>query len=179
MRWRPQLCLQQSARFADEPLRAYGLMRERVSGTVTLHARGAAGPMSWSLDVRPADLVEGSTVGTPPRGRAVVRSRRGSLVAQSWIATARTATGSCGQRNHQSRDGVRAGISRNIVGSRSGSRGSSPRRRRSAECRSPLRVDGEVAMMDRRMLTRCAPASLNAGSRHVGRVSPFCSQSFS
>ena len=54
--------------FADEPLRAYGLMRERVSGTVTLHARGAAGPMSWSLDVRPADLVEGSTVGTRRAG---------------------------------------------------------------------------------------------------------------
>jgi len=50
--------------FADEPLRAYGLMRERISGTVTLHASGAAGPMSWSLDVRPDDLVEGSTVGT-------------------------------------------------------------------------------------------------------------------
>jgi len=50
--------------FADEPLRAYGLMRERISGTVTLHASGAAGPMSWSLDVRPGDLVEGSTVGT-------------------------------------------------------------------------------------------------------------------
>lgn len=50
--------------FADEPMRVYGLMRESASGTVTLHARGAAGPMSWSLDVRPADLVEGSTVGT-------------------------------------------------------------------------------------------------------------------
>jgi Ca-activated chloride channel homolog len=50
--------------FADEPLRAYGLMREAVSGTVTLHARGTAGPMSWSLDVGPADLVEGSIVGT-------------------------------------------------------------------------------------------------------------------
>jgi Ca-activated chloride channel family protein len=50
--------------FADEPLRAYGLMRERIPETVTLHASGAAGPMSWSLDVRPGDLVEGSTVGT-------------------------------------------------------------------------------------------------------------------
>lgn len=50
--------------FADEPLRVYGLMRESCSGTVTLHARGTAGPMSWSLAVRPADVVEGSTVGT-------------------------------------------------------------------------------------------------------------------
>jgi len=50
--------------FAGEPMRAYGLTRESVSGTVTLHARGAAGPMSWSLDVRPTGVVEGSTVGT-------------------------------------------------------------------------------------------------------------------
>jgi Ca-activated chloride channel family protein len=50
--------------FADEPLRAYGLMPESHSGTVTLHAREAAGPLSWSLDVRAADVVEGATIGT-------------------------------------------------------------------------------------------------------------------
>jgi len=50
--------------FADEPLRAYGLMPESPSGTVTLHAREAAGPLSWSLDVRAADVVEGATIGT-------------------------------------------------------------------------------------------------------------------
>ncbi len=50
--------------FADEPLRAYGLMQEGQSGTVTLHARGPAGPLSWVLDVRESDVVEGATVGT-------------------------------------------------------------------------------------------------------------------
>jgi Ca-activated chloride channel family protein len=50
--------------FADEPLRVYGLMNEIGSGTVTLQARGASGPMSWSLDVRAADVIDGATVGT-------------------------------------------------------------------------------------------------------------------
>jgi Ca-activated chloride channel homolog len=49
--------------WADEPLRVYGLMNEIGSGTVTLHARGS-GPMSWSLDVGPADVIDGATVGT-------------------------------------------------------------------------------------------------------------------
>ena len=50
--------------FADEPLRAYGLMQAGQSGTVTLHARGPSGPLSWSLGVQAADVVEGATVGT-------------------------------------------------------------------------------------------------------------------
>jgi von Willebrand factor type A domain len=50
--------------FADEPLRVYGLMNQIGSGTVTLQARGASGPMSWSLDVRAADVIDGATVGT-------------------------------------------------------------------------------------------------------------------
>jgi Ca-activated chloride channel family protein len=49
--------------FADEPVRAYGLMEESASGRVTLHARAATGPMSWSVEVRASDVVEGATIG--------------------------------------------------------------------------------------------------------------------
>ncbi len=50
--------------FAGEPFRCYGLMQDLTAGTVTLRARGATGPMSWSLDVRPSDVREGATIGT-------------------------------------------------------------------------------------------------------------------
>ena len=49
--------------FAGEPLRLYAFMDDCVDGAVTLRARGAEGPLSWSLAVRPADLTEGTTVG--------------------------------------------------------------------------------------------------------------------
>jgi len=49
--------------FAGEPLRLYGFMDDCVDGAVTLRARGAEGPLSWSLPIRPADLTEGTTVG--------------------------------------------------------------------------------------------------------------------
>jgi Ca-activated chloride channel family protein len=49
--------------FADEPLRVYGFMDECRDGAVTLRARGAAGPLSWSIAVRSADVTRGATVG--------------------------------------------------------------------------------------------------------------------
>jgi hypothetical protein len=50
--------------FAGEPFRRYGLVQDLTAGMVTLRARGATGPMSWSLDVRPSDVREGATIGT-------------------------------------------------------------------------------------------------------------------
>jgi Ca-activated chloride channel family protein len=50
--------------FADEPLRAYAWVDEVASGSVTLHAHGPTGPVSWLLDIRPGDVVDGATVGT-------------------------------------------------------------------------------------------------------------------
>jgi Ca-activated chloride channel family protein len=50
--------------FAEEAFRCYGLADQIKAGTVTLRARGATGQMSWSLDLRPADVKDGAVVGT-------------------------------------------------------------------------------------------------------------------
>jgi Ca-activated chloride channel family protein len=90
--------------FADEPLRLYGFMDECAAGIVTLRARGAEGPLSWSLDMRPADLVDGTTVGalaararireieegdawSPPRG-SQQRERRQDRVVNEIVRLA-------------------------------------------------------------------------------------------
>jgi len=49
--------------FFGEALRVYGFMDACKDGVVTLRARGSNGPVSWSLDIRSADLHHGRTVG--------------------------------------------------------------------------------------------------------------------
>ena len=50
--------------FADEPLRTYAWLDEAGDGVVTLRGRGPGGPVSWALDIRRDDVIEGSTIGT-------------------------------------------------------------------------------------------------------------------
>jgi Ca-activated chloride channel family protein len=50
--------------FADEPLRSYAWLDEVDDGVVTLRGRGPNGPLSWSLNIRRDDVVNGTTIGT-------------------------------------------------------------------------------------------------------------------
>ena len=50
--------------FANEPVRAYAWIDELAAGTVTLHANGRTGPLTWSLDVDPQAVTSGRLVGT-------------------------------------------------------------------------------------------------------------------
>jgi Vault protein inter-alpha-trypsin domain/von Willebrand factor type A domain len=50
--------------YADDPLRLYLWIDELTAGTVSLHARGPEGPLSWSIDIRPSEVIDGAMVGT-------------------------------------------------------------------------------------------------------------------
>jgi hypothetical protein len=74
---------------------------ELTAATVTLHARGPEGPQSWSIDIGPAEVVDGAMVGR--------------LAARSRIREVEEGQGSPVERGSRQRDRVQARAASEIV----------------------------------------------------------------